>query len=55
MVIENYPTSLISEIRFDFTGYGLFRLYVLLALGANELGSLFGSVPGARAFHWVCL
>ena len=28
---------------------------MLLALGANEMGSLFGPVPGARAFHWVFL
>ena len=37
---------------------------MLLAIGANELGSRFGPVPGARAFHraylflglgeWVC-
>ena len=28
---------------------------MLLALEANELGFLFGPVPGPRAFHWACL
>ena len=26
---------------------------MVLALGSNELGSRFGPVPGARAFHWA--
>ena len=28
---------------------------MLLALGANKLGSRFVPVPGARAFHWAYL
>ena len=28
---------------------------MLLALGANELGSLFEPMPGPRAFHWAYL
>ena len=28
---------------------------MLLALEVNELGFLFGTVPGPRAFHWACL
>ena len=32
-----------------------FRLSMLLAPGANELGSRFRLVPGARAFHWAYL
>ena len=28
---------------------------MLLALGANELGSRFESMPGARAFRWAYL
>ena len=28
---------------------------MLLALGANKLGFLFGLVPGPRGFHWACL
>ena len=28
---------------------------MLLALGANKLGSRFGPVPGAQAFHWAYL
>ena len=28
---------------------------MLLALGANELGFLFGLVPGPRSFHRACL
>ena len=28
---------------------------MLLALGVDELGSRFGTVPGARVFHWAYL
>ena len=28
---------------------------MLSALGANELGFLFGPEPGPRSFHWACL
>ena len=28
---------------------------MILALWANKLGSRFGPVPGARAFHWAYL
>ena len=71
VVIENYPSSLICDSRFDLQDKLLlgiillpllvrfsliyktwtFILSMLLALGANELGSRFGPVPRARAFH----
>ena len=71
VVIENYPSSLIGEIRFDLQNKLLLGIILLpllvrfcliyriwafqivhaIGLGANELGSHFGPMPGARAFH----
>ena len=32
-----------------------FQIVHAIGLGENELGSRFGPVPGARAFHWAYL
>ena len=46
-VIRNYSTSLIGGDSIRFIGYGLFGLFVLSALGRDELGSRFRPASGA--------